>query len=194
MNGSELADFIGPVATVLLTVVAAVRPHWRVAIIVIGVIAAVASTLSIEFAHRRESDLRSFTSGGDNFCYLKADLAAAKSIDDQVPWWRVNGKGMPLEKAATWVALYKPNLSRLDPEYQAIQNQPRGFFPCPVSPVWSGIVLGRGHYQIDLSTFERHFIEDLEIAAIDGQLRQSIVVREAEQGMQVVFTTGGFEK
>jgi hypothetical protein len=196
------ADYLGPIAALVLTVLAAVVPSetlkgcwgptWRAAFIAVGIIAAAGSAFSIHAANQREANMRAWSTGEDNYCYLKADLAAASTPSDPVPWWLVNGGAVPIEKVATWVARYKPNLTRFDKEYREFLNQPRGYRVCGLSPVWSGVGLGRGHYQIDISTPDKHFVEVLQIAEINGQLEQSIVVTEEDEKMR--FTTDGFVK
>ena len=181
---SDLADYFGPAATIALAVLALMPPSgqprrwWNAAIIALGLLAAGASTYSIHSTKMHESDLRTWATGGDSYCYLKADLAAARSPSDLVPWWRVNVDGAPIEKLAALVAKYKPNLTRFDKEYWEFPNQLRGYRVCGVSPVWSGFEQGPGHYQIDISTPDKHFIEDLDIFVVDGKMKQSIVVTD----------------
>jgi hypothetical protein len=136
--------------------------------------------------------MQTWATGGENYCYLKADLAAANKPDDGVPWWLVNGGSIPIEKLATWVARYKPNLTRFDKEYWEFPNQPRGYRTCGLSPVWSGFGAGRGDYQIDISTPGKHFVEVLKIAGLKGELEQSISVKDDSGKIQ--FSTDGFVK
>ncbi len=193
-----MIEYIGPIAALVIAVLVTVVPSktqkqwggwWRGAIICLGVLAAAGSTYSIRASHQRENEMRAIITGGDNFCYLKADLAAAATVDSPMPWWLINHGQMPIEKFVAHVARYKPNLAQLDSEYTQILNPQAGWRACPVSPVWSGISLGRDHYLIDLQTPDKYFVEDLKIAVIDGKLQQSIVV--TSNGVPV-YTTNGF--
>ena len=162
------------------------RASWVAAFAIVGVLAFVASLHEVESQDERLNEI----TGGDSFCYLRG-TAVVRSNPRLVEVWVANQRAYtahhcalaisPASSPGSGMAGYASfGVCRFDD----VPPHSPAAFSCRTLPV--------GRYHIDSTAANGTVFEELEIAVVDGGLRNSIVVKKGSG--EELLSTHGFVK
>jgi hypothetical protein len=169
IGGTGLLAFVGGYLAVYpLEKKAHHKKWWAAGFFVGGVLTAWAGIL---LSDRADNALKEMLTGGDHYCYYRAELVSANDLTSKSPLW-ILWHG-PIFNLGVWISPADSKDAN-DPRYWSIGGQhfseviPGGFR--------SGMALGPGKYRIEMSARNGTVIEILEIKPTNGVLTQSLQV------------------
>ena len=122
-------------------------------------------------SNRSDASLKEMLTGGDHYCFYRAEFVNPKNLSVKVPLWVICDG--PLYNLSVWFSPADASDAN-DPRYWSIGGQhfneiiPGGFR--------SGMALGIGKYRIEMSARNGTVTEMLEIKEIDNAFTQSLAV------------------
>lgn len=180
---------IGPIAmTVMGIVVSLWKPKsdgqtrllWVAMFVVVGGLTAYSS---IQATRIEKAELVELITGGDNYCFIRADASDLKNHAENVRLW-IEATGN-LYEVAYWMFPASSRRDPNDPRYWSF-DKPRP----PMSIVYKGaVLLGRaipqGRYMIEFSAKNEAFLQSFSIVEFNGELIQLIEVVKMKTGEPV---------
>ena len=181
------ADIVAAVGTTALATIAlyvAIIPktlRTRLAAVVILLIVGVPTTYSAWHIYQSSSTERKqildAITGGDNFVYLEANLAAVQGTTDNIPLLLANDGPGSVFDVHIWVSPASSGAHSNQPNYGSIKNKPQP----PIPSVKQGRfatswAVPPGHYLVEIDARNGNFMESLRIVSYKGKLFQIIDV------------------
>jgi hypothetical protein len=126
----------------------------------------------ILLSDRADNALKEMLTGGDHYCYYRAEIVSPDDLTSKSPLWVICDG--PLYNLNVWFSPADSGGAN-DPRYWSMSGSqhygeiiPGGFR--------AGMALGPGKYRIEMSARNGTVVEILEIKPIDGKLTQSLQV------------------
>lgn len=185
-----LADYVGPILSIGLAVAGSIasadaysgfkRRMWIGAFITGGVLGAFASIISVHGSHQAYERLVNYITGGEGYCFLKAEITDPKNFLARFPLIIVNEGQYPLFGVRMWIS---PASAKGNPNDKAYWSM-GGVYPEIVYPgtVWAGPRIGLGEYRIEISSRNRQYVQILKVIDNKGEIVQTIDVTDTKNG------------
>jgi hypothetical protein len=168
-GGTTILTFMGAYVTIYpLTKRSPSKKWWLAGFALVGLSTVVAAIVQ---SNRSDASLKEMLTGGDHYCFYRAEFVEPKNLSAKAPLWVICDG--PLYNLSVWLSPADASDAN-DPRYWSIGGQhfneiiPGGFR--------SGMALGIGKYRIEMSARNGTVTEMLEIKEIDNAFTQSLAV------------------
>jgi hypothetical protein len=169
-GGTAILTFMGAYVTVYPLTKKSQKKKWWITGFVIAGLSTGASGLTL--SDRSDAALREMLTGGDHYCFYRAEFVEPKNLSAKAPLWVICDG--PLYNLSVWFSpadATGPN----DPRYWSMRSG-QHFDEIIAGGFRSGVALGVGKYRIEMSARNGSVTEILDIKESDGALVQSVEV------------------
>jgi hypothetical protein len=179
---TKVVAFGGPILLALMGVYVIDRPPkdrrkvWIWAFLGVATASTIALIVDSVSTEARLAQVWEHLTGGDNYCFMRADEPDLKAHKEKIRWW-IEATG-PLGRVPFWIHLASSIGDPNNPDYWKFQNE-------GAAGVWEfnskgGGLVGRvmpiGGYRIELNAPNGLLVEYLNIFEFNGELVQTIDV------------------